>query len=245
MINFAVCDDNLHFADMLMKRIISVCVARLPETIEFSTAPVFHSAAEVLGYLEHHLISVLFLDIDMPDVDGFQLAKALVEDYPDILIIFVSAHDDYVYSSFEYSPFRFLRKSHISTELEPVLLKAVDKLISENATVRFDTTDGEQIVRLHDIMYLKADKNYYLMITISGRIIRCRGALNDIEEQLEKCDFFRVNPGFIVNEEHIDSYGKERYITMKDGTVIEISTRKSIAFKRSYMYFLRKRVSDA
>ena len=244
MLNIAVCDDNPQFANLLMRKICTVCNSKLPEEIEYSTAPVFNGGADVLRYLEHSAVSILFLDIDMPDIDGFQLAQRLVNGYPDILIVFVSSHEDYVYSSFEYSPFRFIRKSHINEELEPVLLKAIDKLVTVNTTMCLDTTDGEQIVRLWDILYFEGDRNYYLIRTANGKEYRCRGTLNNIEDQLEKLDFFRINPTYIVNEEHIESYSKERFVRMKNGVTLEISTRKLIAFKRKYMYFLRKRVAD-
>ena len=243
MLNIAVCDDNSSFAEVLMKNVKDVCNLALPERIEYSTAPLFNKADDVLGYLERYPINILFLDIDMPGVNGFRLAEGLCEKYPEILIIFVSSHDDYVYSSFEYSPFRFIRKSKIGEELKPVLLKAIDKLIKGNETILLNTTDGDRVFRLNEILYLEADLNYFAVQTAAKRPVRCRGSLGNVEAMLEGKNFFRVSQTYIVNEEYIDSYSSERFLKMKNGKSIEISTRKMVAFKRSYLAFVRSKAT--
>ena len=64
----------------------------------------------------------------MPSINGFDLSKVLCEKHPGLIIIFVSSYEDFVYSSFEYCPFRFLRKTHLNDELEITLSKAIEKL---------------------------------------------------------------------------------------------------------------------
>ena len=59
----------------------------------------------------------MFLDIDMPGISGLEIAKKLREENSDIILIFVSAHEQYVFESIEYSPFRYIRKSRIEKEL--------------------------------------------------------------------------------------------------------------------------------
>ncbi len=113
MITIGVCDDNIQFARLLVKSLRTLCATELPERIGCQIAVEFSSCDDVLRYLEYNTINILFLDINMPTKTGFDLAEKLNQLYPDIIIIFVSAHDNFVYSSFEYSPFRFLRKTHL------------------------------------------------------------------------------------------------------------------------------------
>ena len=101
MITIGVCDDNIQFARLFVKSLRTLCATELPERIDCQIAVEFSSCDDVLRYLEHNIINILFLDINMPTKTGFDLAEKLNQLYPDIIIIFVSAHDNFVYSSFE------------------------------------------------------------------------------------------------------------------------------------------------
>lgn len=244
MITFAICDDNPFFAGILSQKIHQLCAYTLPERIDCHIAPTFGSAQDVLKYLETYSINVLFLDIDMPEINGFKLTEKLCKNYPDIVIIFVSAHDDFVYSSFEYCPFRFLRKSHLEQELPATFQKVIDKCILDNETVTFNTTYGEQILRLKDILYIESDRNYFIIYTASRKTYQCRGTLGSVEQLTQKYDFFRIHAAYIVNEEHIENFNNDGYVIMKDSKRIDISRRRLTSFKESYMSFVRKRVAQ-
>ena len=241
MLTIAVCDDNPQFAHLLVKRIRELCVYHLPDRIDCQIAPAFGSGEDVLRYLQHHVINVMFLDIDMPQINGFRLASELQIRSPDTIIIFVSAYDDFVYSSFEYAPFRFLRKSHLEEELPITFKKVIEKCISDEESLLFETIDGDTLLRLRDILYFEGEKNYYVIKIVSGKTYRCRGTMTSVEDRIKPYDFFRVHSAFIVNEEHIDNIHEDGYLVMKNGALINISRRKLVAFKDSYMQFTRRR----
>ena len=241
MLTIAVCDDNPRFAHQLAAKLRELCALQLPDRIDCGIAPAFGSGEDVLRYLQDHIINILFLDIDMPEINGFSLASSLRERYPDTIIIFVSAYDDFVYSSFEYAPFRFLRKSHLEEELPITFQKVIEKYMYDSEVMSFDTTDGEVLLRLRDIMYFEGEKNYYAIKMLSNTTYRCRGTMASIEERLKPYDFFRVHSAFIVNEEHIQSIHDKGDLTMKNGVTITVSRRKMAAFKEAYMQFTRRR----
>lgn len=241
MLTIAVCDDNPQFAHLLVKRIRELCVYHLPDRIDCQIAPAFGSGEDVLRYLQHNVINVMFLDIDMPQINGFRLASELQIRSPDTIIIFVSAYDDFVYSSFEYAPFRFLRKSHLEEELPITFKKVIEKCISDEESLIFETIDGDTLLRLRDILYFEGEKNYYVIKMVSGKTYRCRGTMTSVEDRIKPYDFFRVHSAFIVNEEHIDNIHEDGYLVMKNGALINISRRKLVAFKDSYMQFTRRR----
>ena len=184
---------------------------------------------------------VVILDVMMPKINGFRLASELKEKSPDTIIIFVSAYDDFVYSSFEYAPFRFLRKSHLEEELPATFKKVIEKCISDEEALLFETTDGDTLLRLRDIMYFEGEKNYFIIKMTSGKEYRCRGTMTSVEDRVKPYDFFRIHSAFIVNEEHIESIHEDGYLSMKNGFLINISRRKLVAFKESYMQFTRRR----
>ena len=244
MLTLAICDDNPAFADLLSQKIRQLCAYTLPERIDCRIAPTFGSGKEVLEYLETSSISVLFLDIDMPEINGFKLAEQLCKDHPDIVIIFVSSYEDFVYSSFEYCPFRFLRKSHLEQELPITFQKVIEKCMADNEVIHFSTIYGEQLLRLKDILYIEGDKNYFIVYTTSRKTYRCRGTIGGATEATQKYNFFRIHAAYVINEEHIENFNNDGYVIMKDGKRIDISRRRMAAFKESYMRFIRRRVTS-
>ena len=243
MITIAVCDDNPQFARLLKQHLQKLCAYNLPDRIDYTIAPVFGSGDDVVEYLQNNRIDILFLDIDMPHTDGFTLAKMLCDTYPDTIIIFVSSYEEFVYSSFEYCPFRFLRKGHLTQELDITFQKVIEKCILNNETLLFDTTDGEVILRIKDILYFEGQKNYYYIYTLSGKVYKCRGTMESVEKATEKYDFFRIHSAYVVNLEHIDTVNNKGSLTMKNSQNLSISLRRLLDFKNSYMQFIRRRVS--
>ena len=148
MITIAVCDDNFQFAQLLKQYLQKLCTHSIPSRVDCRIAPIFNSGAEVLEYLQSNTIDILFLDIDMPHTNGFELAKILCDIYPSTIIIFVSSYEEFVYSSFEFCPFSFLRKAHLSKELDVTFQRVIEKCILSNEALSFDTTDGEILLRI-------------------------------------------------------------------------------------------------
>ncbi len=241
MITIAICDDNPQFARILALKLRELCAYKLPDRIKCEVVPTFSSANEVLHYLSNKSINILFLDIDMPKTNGFKLAEILNDRYPDTIIIFVSAYDNFVYSSFEYSPFRFLRKSHLEEELPSTFGKVIEKCVINSETILFHTTKGDTVLRYKDILYLESDRNYFSIHCTSNAIYRCRGSLSTVEEKAISHDFFRIHSAYIVNLEHIENIDETGYVRMKNNSKLNISRRKSTAFKEVYTQYIKRR----
>ncbi len=242
MITIAVCDDDLLFAAALKEKIRHLCAYLLPERIECHVTEEFCSSGDVLIYLKNHPINILFLDIDMPEMSGFVLAEQLNRQYPETMILFVSAHEQFVYSSFEYSPFRFLRKSHLEAELPNALVKAVESFTRTEEMRMFSTTDGDIWLPARDILYFEGQRNYYLIHT-SAAVYRCRGTMSQVETMTEQLDFFRIHAGYIINLENVEELCGTNTIQMKNGTLLSISQRRLAEFRDIYMKFTRRRYS--
>ena len=183
MLTIAICDDNPQFAKILAKKINSLCAHNLPERVDCQIAPIFGSAENVLQFLQTQAIHILFLDIDMPKINGFKLAEYLCKHYPETIIIFVSSYEEFVYSSFEYCPFRFLRKSHLEQELLITFQKVIEKYLSDNEMITVLSTEGEQILRTKDIIFIEGQKNYFMIYTTAAKNYKCRGTM-DFANQL-------------------------------------------------------------
>ena len=179
----------------------------------------------------------------MPKINGFKLAEYLCKHYPETIIIFVSSYEEFVYSSFEYCPFRFLRKSHLEQELPITFQKVIEKCLSDNEIITVLSTEGEQILRTKDIVFIEGQKNYFMIYTTTNKTYKCRGTMDFANQLVCEYDFFRIHAAYIVNEEHIDSIDNSGYVKMKNGKIIDISKRRFSAFKDDYMQFIRRRFS--
>lgn len=243
MINIAVCDDSPEFAELMVQHLKRLCAYNAPSRADLRVEGAFNSASAVIEYLKSNTIDILFLDIDMPGMGGFELAKMLCTAYPDTIIIFVSAYEEFVYSSFEFCPFRFLRKSHLTNELDVTFEKVIEKCIINNEALEFDTTEGELTLRAVDILYFEGEKNYYLINTRQGRVYKCRGTMKVLEQEIKKYDFFRIHSAYIVNLSHIESISSGGFVVMKNSRRLSISSRRMQEFKNAYMEFIRRRIS--
>ena len=241
MIRIAVCDDNTMYSKDLIRDIRAICAVKVPEQYDCQGHEGFQSAEDVISYLEKNKIDILFLDIEMKGMNGFELASILNQKFPDIIIIFVSAFENYVYSAFEYAPFRFLRKTHIDDELEDALLAAIDKLMSIQKTMVFDTIDGKIELRLVDILYIESERNYLIIHQTGGNTYRVRSTLSEMLDKIEEYDFCRIHNAFVINLSNIRRTEGNKSVTMKDGTNLPISARKSVDFKNAYMDFTSRR----
>ena len=242
MIRIAVCDDNPAFAAALAKELSMLCIKTLPENLECRVLPPFYSASSVLACKDGGF-DAIFLDIDMPEMSGFELAERIAENDPETLIVFVSAYDNFVYSSFAYSPFRFLRKSHLAEELPDAFEKVIERITQKTQVLSFQTTDGPATLRISDIVCFECDKNYYTAHTRSGSQYKCRGTITSLETVCTDSRFMRIHSSFIINLEHVSRVIDGSRAIMSNGFDIGISQRRRKEFKDAYMKMLRRRFS--
>ncbi len=243
MIKIAVCDDSKSFAEALERELTALCARETREASDCRVYPAFTSAEAVLAHLKNDSFDIIFLDIDMPRITGFDLAERIAELYPETLIIFVSAYDNFVYSSFAYSPFRFLRKSHLKEELPAALLKAIEKITQKEKTVSFICTEGPVTLRTSDIVCFESNGNYYTIRCVGSAEYKCRGTITSLESLCNDSRFFKVHSAYIINLEHVSRITENNRVLMKSGMEIGISRRKIGEFKETYMQFIRRRYS--
>lgn len=210
-----------------------------------------HPQIELLGEAEnvdkaYELINevqprILFLDINMPEKNGFELLEML-ENVP--LTIFTTAYDEYAIKSFEYNAFDYLLKPINQDRFS----KTIEKVV---ATIEKETSE-EKPFELHRQIFIKDGEDCWLIkigeiavFEIVGNYTRVYfedhkpliyKSLNQIEAKLPEATFFRVNRQQIINLNHIEKVipwfnGKLKAIMKNSGQEIEVSRRQSYKFK--------------
>jgi two-component system, LytTR family, response regulator len=186
------------------------------------------SVASAEKLIVQHQPNVLFLDIEMPQQKGFEL----LEKFPDrkFLTIMTTGHDQYGIKAVKAGAFDYLLKPIDADELIEVEQKIVKELgrttTSSNEVLKvFD--QGEQIViKISEIVYLKAQGSYTLINLTSDREILTAKNLNLIMSDFRTHRLVRVHRSYIVNLDYVKSYqptGNEGVLTLEGGLQLRVS----------------------
>lgn len=239
MFNIALCDDNTQFLNLLEGNIRRECARLIPEELECTVGPSFGNAEDVLSYIKDNPIDVLFLDIDMPKMNGFELARILCKEYKDTIIVFMSAYDNFVYDSFEFSPFAYLRKNFMVDEIPRVIDRIVEKILEPTRQLTLYTKEGNLSFYVKDILYFESKHNYYIVHCTNRRNYECRGTLSEVEELVGQYNFYRIHSAFLVNIEYVDRIIDNSYISIK-GKQLPVAQRRIVDFRKAYTECTRR-----
>ena len=186
---------------------------------------------------------LLFLDINMPEKDGFELLEML-DEVP--ITIFTTAFDEYAIKSFEFNALDYLLKPINQKRFDLAILKA-KKLLEGNSESSAEgkqlteksqifIKDGEKcwLVRIGEISHFEIVGNYSRVFFAQESPLLYK-SLNQIEEKLPESQFFRANRQQIVNTNFINQvvpwFNGKLKLTMENGDEIEVSRRQSYLFK--------------
>ena len=232
MIRIFAIDDQPEFLDLLTKEV--KCVS---EILKIDVLLSCYTDVKCINFSDS--FDIFFLDIEMPEKSGFEISAEFTE--KQVKIVYVTAIENYVFKSFEYEPFRFIRKSHLDDELEPALLAAVDKHLRAGKTFLVDSTSGKLEIRHKDILYFESSHNYLVVHTVGGRNYSFRSTLTTLEEKLKGEDFCRIHHAYIVYLPSIKRIEGSASVIMKDNTMLPISARQKNVFKEAYIEYTNRR----
>jgi len=231
---------------------------------EIQVAGSVESAALGRELLKTEEVDFIFLDISMPEEDGFAFLQTIPkENYG---IIFVTAYEEYALRALKASAIDFLLKPVNPQELSEAVTKAIQYLElrkskpiiqsiyhesldnlhlhvnSENKQIKKITIVeqfGFQMVNVSELMYLQADSNYTsLHLSGKDKILATR-LLGEFEKMLENPMFYRIHKSTIINMNYLKGYSsyEGNYAVMTDGAKLTISRRKLIEFREVVMRF--------
>lgn len=235
MIRAAICDDEVTMLDYLHERISAEFEKQGTEVRidKFILGKDFLSSHKAKPY------DMVFLDIDMPEISGFDIAEKINESEP-TLIIFVTTHDELVFSSLKFQPFRFVRKSFLSNELGEVV-DDINKVLSKRAAgkkFKLQTKSHDVYIDVEQIIYVEIYGHWLHVYTNDGDVLDCYGILSDYESQLEPFDFVRTHKSYLVNCRYIRSVEKEQ-VVLDNKTSVPLSRRRINVVNDKFTKYLR------
>lgn len=237
-IEIYICDDNQNFIDEITERTLSLVGKTRALTIK-----TFNDGRKLIMQWNKKIADVVFLDIDMPTITGFEVAEELQKSKQDAIIIFITSHEDKVYQSWEFQPFWFVRKSHIN-DLDKVFPRLLQKIDSENEKEKhlFNLIAETKIVELdlNSVKYIQALKHYILIKYISGEQVKIRCKISEAEKQLKQLYFIRIQASALVNCRFIAKI-TSRIVILTDGESLHINREKLDNVKDKFQKFIRSR----
>ena len=196
-----------------------------------------------------HKPDIVFLDVQMPGMSGFDLLSHFPE--IDFDIVFITAHDHYAIKAIRFSALDYLLKPIQVDELMAAVKKAEEKKnhkhtnwqyksLYENlrgnqslsGSIAVPTGDGLLFIKTQNIIRCEAEGNYVIIYQSGKEKILITKNLGDIESMLDAKEFFRVHNSHLVNLSHIKKYvkGDGGYVIMSDNSTVDVARRKKEEF---------------
>ena len=227
----AVCDDEEKFQipirDMILKFYNSLDVV----------VDTFSDGRKLLERYDANQYDVLFLDIEMPAMDGITLAKKLRERSEDVFLVFLTGHVEYALEGYEVNALRYLTKPVKEDKLREVLKHVMEKSTCKHQLML--KSDGEDLrLNVSDIQYFEAQNQYVMVYTTqSSHLVRAN--LGDFEEQLKNDGFFRIHRSYLISLAKVKKIVKSDVI-MEGGAGLPISRNNIKPLKDALYSFVEK-----
>jgi two-component system response regulator LytT len=240
VMQIAVCDDEKVFMDQMMKY-LDKHIPLLEETYGQIAVETFSSGEALLcAYQENKRYDILFLDLRMDKINGFEAARQIRLMDNRVIIIFITSLMEYVFKSFEYKPFWYMTKPITESGYISVLKKALAEhhSVITNEYAFKTREDGLERVNITNIIYLESLSRQIKLHTIDGDYF-FYGSINKEEAKLTPFGFVRIHKSFLVNTLFIQRVGRTS-LYLKNGEALPISERRYKTVFDVYTDFLAR-----
>ena len=181
-------------------------------------------------------IDIVFLDYEMPGLDGIETARILRSRKNTCCIMYITSYPEHVFEAFEVSTYRYFVKP---INLDKLTV-AMDDFIKEKKMLSpiVVNVDGEQLtISSEDVIYLEAEGKYCHIRTIDNTV-RSSKTIAKVYELLPQHCFYRTHKSYAINLYCVRSI-KDNYVVLSNGEKAAISRNNMAAFKRAYQEFVK------
>lgn len=214
-LKIAILDDEKHACETLKWQLDQI-------ELDIQLIGVFQKPLVAIEELKKNKPDLIFLDIEMPGLNGFQFLEQL--NLPDVNVVFTTAYDKFALNAFRVNAIDFLlkpvdisdlkvaldraiaKKSTYQPELMGKLFSEITRSHSSKAKIGLPSVHGIDFVNCSEIIYCHSESNYSRIYLDSGQKILASKTLKDIEEMLPQDLFFRVHNSYIVNLSKVHRY---------------------------------------
>lgn len=227
MITIGICDDEKYIADILKTK-IQICFNEYGIQTEIL---VFLSGKELLDCSQK--LDLLFLDIDMSEIDGIEAGKCFRNKNKDCKIAMITVRSDRMKEAFSLEAYRFIVKPFEDDEIREAIDSFMRRRIGYRKILLYERRRAVEIYQ-YQIMYIQTYDSYTEFI-VESRILRSEKSLKELETELDGRLFFRINKKYIVNFRNINFY-ENGMISIAEEKM-KVARRRIHEFEKSYREF--------
>ncbi len=234
-------DDELSSLQNLQQKLVEFC----PDLQIVASA---QKPEEAIILIRQHKPDVIFLDIEMPRMNGFRMLDELGE--YDFDIVFTTAYNHYAVDAIRISAFDYLTKPvaikdlqntverltkhrslHTKDKME-LLRASLQSVKSQEEKIAIPTSEGLEFIPIKNIVHIESSSNYSRIFFVDGKNMLVTRLLGEFEEMLQPYHFYRVHNSHIINLSYIKKYirGEGGQVVMQNGDTIDVARRKKEEF---------------
>jgi two-component system LytT family response regulator len=235
--NVLIIDDEPNCISLLQIQLKKYCP-------EINTIITFTSPLQALEEIELLKPDLLFLDIDMPEMNGFEFLEKI---FPvNFNVIFITAYNQFALKAFRVNALDYLVKPIDNSELKEAVAKAENKRIpianqlnnmqrqlrgEKVNKIAISTHNGISFIELSDILFAEANNNYTKLVLTNGNSFTISKLLKEIQSVLEESHFFRVHRQFIINLNYVKHFNRNDFVvTMNNKIEIPVARNQKDEF---------------
>ena len=245
MLTAIIIDDETSSRNALRQKLINYC----PEVLILAEC---ENGEEGIENIENKKPDLIFLDVEMPRMNGFTMLQQLTN--KNFEVVFITAYDHYAIKAIKFSALDYLVKPVEVEDLKLAVEKAAEKrkqpvansrveLLLQNfldekkihQRIAISSMEGLQFVDTDEIIYLEANSNYTSFYLSGNRKITATKTLKDFEELLPSSIFVRIHHSYLINKNGVEKYikGEGGQVVMKNGIILDVARRKKEEFMRA------------
>lgn len=195
----------------------------------------YNSGADLLN--SGNAFDIVFLDIEMDDINGIELGKKLQRANPDLILIYVTAYNHYLDDALDLGITRFFDKPIDSKRFYKGLDKAIEKLDKIEVQIHLrDSNNGIVTVKMNEIVMVEIEGRKTKVVTENG-IYHSKNNIREWRNRLNKSYFETPHNSYIVNTNYITYFCKE-YIKLINMHTVPIAYKRRAEFKKKFMMLL-------
>ena len=209
-----------------------IAVALTGATSEFGVSFDIELTDSFSGIDEYMNYDLYILDIDMPDVNGFDLASQIQNKKPDAVVLFCSWHEECIVDSFKLNTFYFIRKSKLEKDMKDAIHKLTNRF--RKIYYVYNYKGMTEYISIMDIVFVESLKNYISIVTVSKKEYVERKPMQVLKAEIPMSFFVSISAGCIVNINYIYSISNTSVI-LTNGKTISIPSLRVSQVRKEYL----------
>lgn len=220
MLNIAVCDDEKLSVDKLVFKINEYCAAN-----DIAHSVCTYNSGEELISADVDRLDIIFLDVDMGEINGIETAKEIRKTNKNVMIIYASGYVQYAPAGYQVKAFAYMLKNDIDVIFDSIMDDAIEELNLKKNVFKIKLDGKDEALLLDDIIFIESfDKNIDVHIS-NGEKHTAKAQINDIYSELKTRGFLQIHKSYIVNMQHVTKI-KNYIVTLSNGRELMASQRR-------------------